>query len=52
MDQVVATQAAAKAAYDQAVADRALAKLNLERSEVHASVSGVVTNMELRPGPI
>jgi multidrug resistance efflux pump len=50
MDQVVATQATARANYDQAVADRALAKLNLERSEVRASVSGIVTNMELRPG--
>ena len=36
--------------YDQAVADRGLAKLNLERSEVRASVSGIVTNNELRPG--
>ena len=50
LDQVVATQATAKANYDQAVADRALAQLNLERSEVRASVSGTVTNMELRPG--
>jgi multidrug resistance efflux pump len=50
MDQVVATQATAKANYDQAAADRALARLNLERSEVRASVSGTVTNMELRPG--
>src|SRR5690242_14344259 len=50
MDQVIATQATAKAAYDQAVADRDLARLNLERSDVRASVSGVVTNMELRPG--
>jgi RND family efflux transporter MFP subunit len=50
MDQVVATQGAAQAAYDQAVADLGLAKLNLARSEVRASVSGVVTNMELRPG--
>ena len=50
MDQVVATQATAKANYDQAAADRALARLNLERSEVRASVSGIVTNMELRPG--
>ncbi|QHO76256.1 efflux transporter periplasmic adaptor subunit [Bradyrhizobium sp. CCBAU 051011] len=50
MDQVVATQATAKASFDQAVADRALAKLNLDRSEVRASVSGIVTNMELRPG--
>ena len=50
LDQVVATQGSAKAAYDQAVADLSLAKLNLERSEVRASVNGVVTNMELRPG--
>ncbi|MGY8684761.1 HlyD family secretion protein [Bradyrhizobium sp. UFLA05-153] len=50
MDQVVATQATAKANCDQAVADRALANLNLERSEVRASVSGIVTNNELRPG--
>jgi RND family efflux transporter MFP subunit len=50
MDQVVATQGAAQAAHDQAVADLGLARLNLERSEVRASVNGVVTNMELRPG--
>src|ERR1700722_17055426 len=50
MDQVVATQGSAQAAYDQAVADLGLARLNLERSEVHASVNGIVTNMELRPG--
>ena len=40
----------AKAAYDQALADRDLAKLNLERSAVKASVNGRITNMELRPG--
>lgn len=40
----------AKAAYDQAVADRDLAKLNLARSAVRASVNGRITNMELRPG--
>jgi RND family efflux transporter MFP subunit len=50
LDQVVATQGSAQGAYDQAVADLGLAKLNLERSEVRASVNGVVTNMELRPG--
>jgi multidrug resistance efflux pump len=50
LDQVIATQGAAKAAHDQAVADRALAKLNLERSEVRASVGGAVSNMDLRPG--
>ena len=50
MDQVIATQGSAQAAHDQAAADLALARLNLERSEVRASVNGVVTNMELRPG--
>ena len=50
MDQVVAIQGSAQAAYDQAVADVALAKLNIDRSDVRASVSGIVTNMELRPG--
>jgi multidrug resistance efflux pump len=50
IDQVVAIQGSAQAAYDEAVADLSLARLNLERSEVRASVSGVVTNMELRPG--
>jgi multidrug resistance efflux pump len=50
MDQVIAIQGSAQAAHDHAVADLGLAKLNLERSEVRASVNGVVTNMELRPG--
>jgi RND family efflux transporter MFP subunit len=50
MDQVTATQGSAQAAFDQAIADLGLAKLNLERSEVRAAVNGVVTNMELRPG--
>jgi multidrug resistance efflux pump len=50
MDQVIAAQATAKAAHDQARADRELARLNLERSEVRASVNGIVTNVELRPG--
>jgi RND family efflux transporter MFP subunit len=50
LDQVIAAQGEAQAAHDQAVADLSLAKLNLERSEVRASVSGVVTNIELRPG--
>jgi RND family efflux transporter MFP subunit len=50
LDQIVAIQGSAQAAYDQALADLDLARLNLERSEVRASVNGVVTNMELRPG--
>jgi multidrug resistance efflux pump len=49
-EQVLATQQQAQAAYDQAVADRAVAQLNLDRSEVRASVSGTITNMDLRPG--
>ncbi len=40
----------ARAAHSQAVADRDLARLNLERSTVKASVNGRITNMELRPG--
>ncbi|WP_128970359.1 efflux RND transporter periplasmic adaptor subunit [Bradyrhizobium tropiciagri] len=50
LDQVIAAQGEAQAAYDQAVADLNLARLNLERSEVRASISGVVTNVDLRPG--
>jgi multidrug resistance efflux pump len=50
LEQVVASQLLAKAAYDQAVADHCLAVLNLERSDVRASINGIVTNMELRPG--
>ena len=49
-EQVLATQLQAKAAYDQAIADRAMAQLNFDRSEVHASVNGTITNMDLRPG--
>lgn len=49
-EQVIATQQLARAAYDQAVADRALAQLNLDRSEVRAPVSGRISNMDLRPG--
>jgi RND family efflux transporter MFP subunit len=49
-EQVLAVQLQAKAAYDQAVADRALAQLNYDRSEVRAPVNGIITNMDLRPG--
>jgi multidrug resistance efflux pump len=49
-EQVLATEQQAKAAYDQAVADRAVAQLNLDRSVVHASVNGKISNMDLRPG--
>lgn len=40
----------AKAAYEQAVADRDVVKLNLARTQVRAPVNGRVTNVELRPG--
>ena len=49
-EQILATQLQAKAAYDQAVADRAVAQLNLDRSEVRAPVNGTISNMDLRPG--
>jgi RND family efflux transporter MFP subunit len=49
-EQVLAAQLQAKAAYDQAVADRAVAQLNLDRSEVNAPVNGTISNMDLRPG--
>ncbi|MGE7417347.1 efflux RND transporter periplasmic adaptor subunit [Methylobacterium tarhaniae] len=45
-----ATNLEARAAYGQALADRDLARLNLERSAVKASVNGRIANMELRPG--
>jgi RND family efflux transporter MFP subunit len=40
----------AEAAFQQALADLALAKLNLTRSEVRASVSGTISNLSLQPG--
>ncbi len=48
--QYAAKAAEAGAEYDQAVADRDVARLNLDRSTVVASVNGVVTNFSLRPG--
>ena len=40
----------AAADYQQAVVDRNVAQLNLDRSEVKASVDGIVTNFSMRPG--
>jgi len=40
----------ATASYRQALADRNLATLNLDRAEVRAPVDGTVTNVDLRPG--
>ncbi|HEU4698774.1 MAG TPA: efflux RND transporter periplasmic adaptor subunit [Gemmatimonadales bacterium] len=49
--QQAATQARqAEAAYAQAEANLALARLNLERAVVTAPVDGIVTNLTLRPG--
>ena len=50
VEQIKSTHAQAVAALHQAEADRDLAKLNLERSEVRASVNGPITNFDLRPG--
>ncbi|WP_454634893.1 efflux RND transporter periplasmic adaptor subunit [Bradyrhizobium cenepequi] len=47
-DQTAASQA--EAAYRQALADRDLAKLNLARSDVKASVNGIISNLSLQPG--
>ena len=49
-EEVTAARQQAQAAYDQALADRDLAGLNLARSDVRASVAGTITNMDLRPG--
>ena len=40
----------ATAAYQQALADQDTAKLNLQRTEVIASVPGLITNFDLLPG--
>jgi multidrug resistance efflux pump len=40
----------AQAAYEQALASRDAAALNLSRSEVRAPVNGFVTNFDMRPG--
>jgi len=40
----------AEASYRQALADLQLAKLNLERTEVHATRDGYITNLELHAG--
>ncbi|PPQ32651.1 efflux RND transporter periplasmic adaptor subunit [Rhodopila globiformis] len=50
VDEARTTQAGAQAGYDQALADRDLAQLNLDRTRVIASVNGIITNFDLRPG--
>jgi len=48
--QKVAAAQAADADYRLAVADRAVAALNLNRSQVISPVDGVVTNVDMEPG--
>jgi multidrug resistance efflux pump len=50
VEQAHAAHLSAQASYEQALADRDLAKLNLDRSEIRAPVNGRITNFELRPG--
>jgi RND family efflux transporter MFP subunit len=50
LESVNAAAQQAKAAYDESVADRDIAKLNLTRSEVRAPVNGRITNVDLQPG--
>jgi multidrug resistance efflux pump len=45
-----ATATEAQATYQQALASRDVAALNLARSEVHAPVNGFITNFDMRPG--
>lgn len=49
-EQAVAAAQVDAAAYRQAVADRAIAALNLKRTEVVSLVDGVVSNLALEPG--
>ena len=44
------TAAETRAAYQKALADRDVARLNLERATVRASVNGIVSNFSMRPG--
>lgn len=48
--QTGASLAQASAAYQQSQADLGVARLNLERSEVKATVNGIISNFDLRPG--
>lgn len=50
VEQAQATEQTAAAGFQQAVADRDLAQLNLERSRITASVNGILSNFSLRPG--
>lgn len=49
-EQAETTMTQADAAYQQAVSERDLARLNLDRSEIRAPANGIITNLELRRG--
>jgi multidrug resistance efflux pump len=49
-EQDVAAVATAQAALAEAASARDAAALNLRRTQIHASVNGVVTNLDLHPG--
>jgi multidrug resistance efflux pump len=49
-DQTTSVAAQREADYQLAVANRDLARLNLERSEIKAPVNGTLSNFSLRPG--
>lgn len=48
--QYTADAAEARAAFNQAAAERDVARLDLERSTVRATVNGVIANFSMRPG--
>jgi multidrug resistance efflux pump len=50
IEQAQAAQDVADAGYQQALANRDVAKLNLKRTEIVAPANGVVTNVDLNPG--
>ncbi|RFB79276.1 efflux RND transporter periplasmic adaptor subunit [Methylovirgula sp. 4M-Z18] len=50
LEQLNTAMQQARAAYDQAIADAALAQINYDRSEVRAPFSGTISNMQLQPG--
>ncbi|MFB2563532.1 efflux RND transporter periplasmic adaptor subunit [Rhizobium sp. IMFF44] len=49
-EQALTTVQQDEAAVRQAIANRELAQLNLDRSEVRATVNGTISNLSLRPG--
>jgi RND family efflux transporter MFP subunit len=50
VEQAQAAEQGAAANYQQAIADRDLAKLNLDRTRVVAPANGIITNFDIQPG--